>query len=152
VRPRLPWRGELRDAFPFHPDTVLLLDKRLATVAGFQRTRGALRYRLTLAALSPGRRRRGSSDGPSYPSRRRSRRSRRRPQMLATRLFERVDRTAAEGVAQAYAAAAQDATASGLPLPERMTSGGGEPKRARPPRPPVSGALRGCCGGREGEA
>jgi hypothetical protein len=38
------WRGELRDAFPFHPDTVLLLDKRLATVPGFQRTRGALRY------------------------------------------------------------------------------------------------------------
>jgi hypothetical protein len=34
-------------------------------------------------------------------------------------LFERVDRTAAKGVAQAYAAAAQDATASGLPLPER---------------------------------
>jgi hypothetical protein len=37
------WRHELGDAFPFHPDTVLLLDKRLATVPGFQRTRGALR-------------------------------------------------------------------------------------------------------------
>ncbi len=37
------WRSELRDSFPFHPDTVMLLDKRLATVPGFQRTRGALR-------------------------------------------------------------------------------------------------------------
>jgi hypothetical protein len=37
------WRHEVRNAFPFHPDTVLLLDKRLATVPAFQRTRGALR-------------------------------------------------------------------------------------------------------------
>lgn len=37
------WRSEIRNAFPFHPDLVVVLDKRLATVPGFQRTRGALR-------------------------------------------------------------------------------------------------------------
>jgi len=37
------WVGELREAFPFHPDLLVVLDKRLSTIPGFQRTRGALR-------------------------------------------------------------------------------------------------------------
>lgn len=37
------WRAELERAYPFHPDLVALLDKRLSTNPNFQRTRGALR-------------------------------------------------------------------------------------------------------------
>ncbi|MGA2321553.1 MAG: DUF499 domain-containing protein [Solirubrobacteraceae bacterium] len=37
------WRGEIRESFPFHPDLITVLDRRLATIPQFHRTRGALR-------------------------------------------------------------------------------------------------------------
>jgi hypothetical protein len=38
-----PWSKEIERSYPFHPDLVTVLDKRLSTIPNFQRTRGALR-------------------------------------------------------------------------------------------------------------
>lgn len=37
------WGPVLAGAYPFHPDLITVLDKRLSTIPNFQRTRGALR-------------------------------------------------------------------------------------------------------------
>jgi hypothetical protein len=37
------WAREVADAYPFHPELITVLDKRLSTIPNFQRTRGALR-------------------------------------------------------------------------------------------------------------
>ena len=37
------WSTEIARTYPFHPDLVTVLDKRLSTIPNFQRTRGALR-------------------------------------------------------------------------------------------------------------
>lgn len=37
------WAAEIERNYPFHPDLVTVLDKRLSTIPNFQRTRGALR-------------------------------------------------------------------------------------------------------------
>lgn len=37
------WQAEVERTYPFHPDLIRVLDKRLATIPNFQRTRGALR-------------------------------------------------------------------------------------------------------------
>lgn len=40
---RVGWAREVESAYPFHPDLMTVLDKRLSTIPNFQRTRGALR-------------------------------------------------------------------------------------------------------------
>jgi predicted AAA+ superfamily ATPase len=37
------WAGEVAETYPFHPDLLTVLDKRLSTIPNFHRTRGALR-------------------------------------------------------------------------------------------------------------
>lgn len=37
------WAADVARSYPFHPDLVTVLDKRLSTIPNFQRTRGALR-------------------------------------------------------------------------------------------------------------
>lgn len=37
------WAAEVERTYPFHPDLMTVLDKRLSTIPNFQRTRGALR-------------------------------------------------------------------------------------------------------------
>ncbi len=37
------WAKDVRSTYPFHPDTITVLDKRLSTIPNFHRTRGALR-------------------------------------------------------------------------------------------------------------
>lgn len=37
------WNAEVARTYPFHPDLMTVLDKRLSTIPNFQRTRGALR-------------------------------------------------------------------------------------------------------------
>jgi len=37
------WSAEIARTYPFHPDLIMVLDKRLSTIPNFQRTRGALR-------------------------------------------------------------------------------------------------------------
>jgi hypothetical protein len=37
------WSAEVARTYPFHPDLMMVLDKRLSTIPNFQRTRGALR-------------------------------------------------------------------------------------------------------------
>jgi hypothetical protein len=37
------WSNEIARTYPFHPDLMTVLDKRLSTIPNFQRTRGALR-------------------------------------------------------------------------------------------------------------
>ncbi len=37
------WAKEIEASYPFHPDLIRVLDKRLSTIPNFQRTRGALR-------------------------------------------------------------------------------------------------------------
>jgi Protein of unknown function (DUF499) len=37
------WAVDVEHAWPFHPDLITVLDKRLSTIPNFQRTRGALR-------------------------------------------------------------------------------------------------------------
>lgn len=37
------WVGEIEASFPFHPNLIQILDKRLSTIPNFHRTRGALR-------------------------------------------------------------------------------------------------------------
>jgi len=118
------WRGELRDAFPFHPDTVVLLDKRLATVPGFQRTRGALRLlgRSVRSAWA-----RGEADTASllHPYHL-SLREKDTVEDLTSRLdrprFENVVRADVVSPAGAAPANAQalDAAAAGPPLAERL--------------------------------
>jgi len=40
---RSGWAREVETSYPFHPDLLTVLDKRLSTIPNFQRTRGALR-------------------------------------------------------------------------------------------------------------
>jgi len=40
---RAGWAAQVEASFPFHPDLLTVLDKRLSTIPNFQRTRGALR-------------------------------------------------------------------------------------------------------------
>jgi hypothetical protein len=40
---RVRWGREVEGSYPFHPDLMTVLDKRLSTIPNFQRTRGALR-------------------------------------------------------------------------------------------------------------
>lgn len=40
---RSGWAKEVESSYPFHPDLLTVLDKRLSTIPNFQRTRGALR-------------------------------------------------------------------------------------------------------------
>jgi hypothetical protein len=37
------WSADIARTYPFHPDLITVLDKRLSTIPNFQRTRGALR-------------------------------------------------------------------------------------------------------------
>lgn len=37
------WQGVVERTYPFHPELIRILDKRLSTIPNFQRTRGALR-------------------------------------------------------------------------------------------------------------
>jgi hypothetical protein len=40
---RAGWAAQVEASYPFHPDLLTVLDKRLSTIPNFQRTRGALR-------------------------------------------------------------------------------------------------------------
>jgi hypothetical protein len=40
---RAGWAAQVEASYPFHPDLITVLDKRLSTIPNFQRTRGALR-------------------------------------------------------------------------------------------------------------
>lgn len=118
------WRGELRDAFPFHPDTVVLLDKRLATVPGFQRTRGALRL-LARSVRSTWARGEADTAALLHPHHL-SLREKDTVEDLTSRLdrarFEnvvRADIVSPPGAAPANAQAI-DAASTGLPLAERL--------------------------------
>ena len=42
-RLRAGWAAEVQSSYPFHPDLITVLDKRLSTIPNFHRTRGALR-------------------------------------------------------------------------------------------------------------
>jgi hypothetical protein len=120
------WSRELREAFPFHPDTVMLLDKRLATVPGFQRTRGALRLlaRSVRAAWT-----RGEADTAAllHPHHL-SLREKDTVEDLTSRLdrprFENVIRADVVSPAGAAPANAQalDSAAGGPPLAERLAT------------------------------
>ena len=118
------WRADVRNAFPFHPDTVTLLDKRLATVPQFQRTRGALRLlaRSVRAAWTRG----AAEDAALLHPYHISLREKDTVEDLTSRLerprFENVVRADIVSPAGSAPANAQaiDATTDGPPLAERL--------------------------------